>query len=66
MRQIPAETVEWFRVACSSGELSRTALARADDADNARDHPPVTDPGHAARSIGQKRPNSGEKVWIRA
>ena len=27
MRQITAETVEWFRGACNGGELSRTALA---------------------------------------
>ena len=28
MRQISAETVEWFKTACNSGELSRSALAR--------------------------------------
>ena len=28
MRQISAETVEWFRGACNGGDLSRTALAR--------------------------------------
>ena len=28
MRQIPSETIVWFGTACSSGELSRTALAR--------------------------------------
>ena len=27
MRQISAETVEWFQTACNSGELSRTGLA---------------------------------------
>ena len=28
MRQVSAETVEWFEVACKGGELTRTALAR--------------------------------------
>ncbi len=28
MRQVSAETVEWFGTACRGGELTRTALAR--------------------------------------
>ena len=27
MRQVPSETIEWFRTACNGGKLSRTALA---------------------------------------
>ncbi len=27
MRQVPAETVEWFGTACRGGGLTRTALA---------------------------------------
>ncbi len=29
LRQVSAETVEWFEAACKGGELTRTALARA-------------------------------------
>ncbi len=29
LRQVSAETVEWFEAACKGGELTRAALARA-------------------------------------
>ena len=55
-----ARKIPFLSRLAAAGRRVAPHQARTDDVDNARDHPPVVNPGHAARLVGKKRPKAGE------